>query len=564
MPTATRHPARLRPLWHTQLAMCILLLLSVLLAWLVVQHYGQSLYVALDAPVALGQRPMQLVAALPRGWTVRSEQAWVVAEDSSASPTPRQIRLLRSRRGGFISPVQFLHELDAIPHDALVRPLRVAGWPGVLLTSRRSAIAQQRLNRVVAAAALPSGDVLVVQAVSPPDAEVADEHLVSRIAQTLEVRDLLPPAPAGGEFQLTCGISLAIPERFVTMPVDDPFRTGLRFGAEEREGWLGLELVPCAVPAGEAAQTLQTMLASRDPQAPLPAVRPAGEGCWVAQQSLATSLSSVSTYLLVHPDGRALLAQFRSDAARAPEIDQAWETLAASVRFGGQGDLTHRWQRGAAAAALVGAQSNALLAEATGHQRWLWYDDSPQPRRRWSTISWRPGPQSLEAVRQTDLSSDASPPVVQSRWKLSSDLRDCEFWMQSPGPWGQQFHRHLRHLALDAAPTTSPTTGTLPAAAQWVPEVLLPLLLARTGDQPMLLRTESSWLAEGAAAPVPLVLWVQESTDLPRRLDGSPQPMRCLSVSLNGTGESTRWYFDPPGQLRYIDLAAGRHLQREQ
>jgi hypothetical protein len=60
------------------------------------------------------------------------------------------------------------------------------------------------------------------------------------------------------------------------------------------------------------------------------------------------------------------------------------------------------------------------------------------------------------------------------------------------------------------------------------------------------------------APPGLLTLFVTRLTDAPVRLDERGEPMDCVSVSVNGTGAVSRWYYTAAeGELRFIDFAGG-------
>ena len=40
--------------------------------------------------------------------------------------------------------------------------------------------------------------------------------------------------------------------------------------------------------------------------------------------------------------------------------------------------------------------------------------------------------------------------------------------------------------------------------------------------------------------------------------------MRCWSVTVSGSGQASRWYYDKQGQLRHVTFAGGVQLTRVQ
>jgi hypothetical protein len=69
----------------------------------------------------------------------------------------------------------------------------------------------------------------------------------------------------------------------------------------------------------------------------------------------------------------------------------------------------------------------------------------------------------------------------------------------------------------------------------------------------MILRTESFIGCDGASHPELLTLYISH---------GSSTAMRCVTVTVNGTGQISRWWYDLDGSLGYIDFANGMRAQR--
>ena len=46
-------------------------------------------------------------------------------------------------------------------------------------------------------------------------------------------------------------------------------------------------------------------------------------------------------------------------------------------------------------------------------------------------------------------------------------------------------------------------------------------------------------------------------SDAPVRLDERGEPMECVTVAVNGTGQVSRWYYGPDRALKFIDFAGG-------
>ena len=65
------------------------------------------------------------------------------------------------------------------------------------------------------------------------------------------------------------------------------------------------------------------------------------------------------------------------------------------------------------------------------------------------------------------------------------------------------------------------------------------------------------------APPALLTLFVTRLTDSPVRLDEKGEPMDCVSVSVNGTGVVSRWYYGSDDALKFIDFAGNMKAQAQ-
>jgi len=95
--------------------------------------------------------------------------------------------------------------------------------------------------------------------------------------------------------------------------------------------------------------------------------------------------------------------------------------------------------------------------------------------------------------------------------------------------------------------------GPHPSPKQYLPGAWLPLMLGHCSDGPMILRTESFWSCDGSAPPGLLTLLISGLTS---------GEMRCVNVTVNGSGRTTRWWYTPDDELRYIDFTSGWRAQR--
>ena len=100
------------------------------------------------------------------------------------------------------------------------------------------------------------------------------------------------------------------------------------------------------------------------------------------------------------------------------------------------------------------------------------------------------------------------------------------------------------------------------AETRWAPGGWLMAALGREFAGPAIVRSES-FVDEAGPVEGLLTLRVEESADMPRYMDGEADPMRCLAVTVSGSGRVSRWYYDQAGELRYVDFAHGVHVWRE-
>ncbi len=92
---------------------------------------------------------------------------------------------------------------------------------------------------------------------------------------------------------------------------------------------------------------------------------------------------------------------------------------------------------------------------------------------------------------------------------------------------------------------------------------LLPVVLEHLPLEPMVL--SSDWMpGMEAVAARPILLRLEPAFDMPRTLPGADEAMRCWSVEVNGSGESSRWYLDEKGKVEVVVFAGKRLLRRRE
>jgi hypothetical protein len=97
--------------------------------------------------------------------------------------------------------------------------------------------------------------------------------------------------------------------------------------------------------------------------------------------------------------------------------------------------------------------------------------------------------------------------------------------------------------------------GTAPP--QFVSGAWLPMLVGKLTSAPMILKSDAFLAREPIGAPVPMLLLVQPVTEQPPSNDADNAPLRCISVRVNGSVESSRWYVRPNGEIHHVACARG-------
>ncbi len=99
--------------------------------------------------------------------------------------------------------------------------------------------------------------------------------------------------------------------------------------------------------------------------------------------------------------------------------------------------------------------------------------------------------------------------------------------------------------------------GSGAAPPQYVPGGWLPLLIGRLSPRAMILKTDALLAREPIGAPVPLLLMIEPVTEQPAPVDADANPLRVLSVRVNGSSETSRWYLRANGDVHHATFARG-------
>ena len=152
-------------------------------------------------------------------------------------------------------------------------------------------------------------------------------------------------------------------------------------------------------------------------------------------------------------------------------------------------------------------------------------------------------------------------------WRLARDWSSYDFELTRAGQSSSLSHSaHVRSGKLESEIVESGDgmiRGTADVSPIYVPGGILPLVLGKLPFEPMLLSTESMPATAGAS-PGLILLRLEPAFDNPRTLPGAAEPMRCWNITLNGCGETSRWYLDEKGKLQVVAFARKVVLQRKE
>lgn len=516
----------------------------------------------------------------------------------------RRLRVTRQRSEGFVSPLEHLYRSGRIKADVLRalaegregyarQNVTISGWPGQMVSYASSIRPGVMHKDVIACAVLRSGQALVVhlQGVGPVDA--SDQAVVKQICENVSVSMIGAPPDSGGAVNLPDGIRADSPAGYIIVPADDPnqLQRQLLFDGQAGAGWAAIDLAACVYFPDDSEETLLAMLHARDPDWRSGPVKRLGArtlmvervdhaGGALAQSlaggGLAGQLFPARAYLVGHEDGRALLVVMRGGLRDGRLFDGAWAALGGSVRFEGKKDLTGLLANGAeAAGAIVDWPTSGKStwkvwdqAENAGEEEWL--------ISKWALDEAADGVAANEnklvkasgVRRARQIGAYSGETNFEQHWSLAPDLSKYEAEMfieirrergQLPKKTWQQRVVQERGRLTVISPQGAPGGTSMQTPAQFVPGAVLPLVLRDLAEKPSLIKTESFMGTHTAAGPGLLTLFITRLTDAPLRQDERGQTMDCISVSVNGTGMVSRWYYgrDEEGNavLRFIDFA---------
>jgi len=521
-----------------------------------------------------------------------------------ANGAARRLRVARQRSEGLVSPLEHLYRSGRIKADVLRalaegregyarQNVMIAGWPGQMVSYAVSIRPGVMHKDIIACAVLRSGQALVIQLQGVGPVDASDQAVVKQICENVSVSMISAPPDSGGAVNLPDGIRVDSPAGYIVVPADDPnqFQRQLLFDGQAGAGWAAVDLAACVYFPDDSEETLLAMLHARDPDWRSGPVKRLGArtlmvervdhaGGALAQSltggGLAGQLFPARAYLVGHEDGRALLVVMRGGLRDGRLFDSAWAAIGASVRFEGKKELTGLLANGAEAARAITDWPTS------GSATWKVWDQAENAgEEEWFISKWN-----LEEAADGAVANDNKPVKAsgirrarqigaysaemsfEQHWSLTADFSKYEAETFSEirrergqlpkKTWEQRVVVEKGKLTL-TSPLGAAGGAAMQTPAQFVPGAVLPLVLRDLAEKPSLIKTESFMGTHTAAGPGLLTLFITRLTDAPLRQDERGQTMDCISVSVNGTGMVSRWYYgrDEEGTsvLRFIDFS---------
>lgn len=574
---------------------------------------------------AQGHAAGDVTVRLPVRWRVRGvgsdprvivHAAEVTRDGGGRDGGGRHLRVYIEQLDAPLSPTQYLaRNFDAqlYAEDGEVgfagdaaEAIEIAGQTGILIGStfsddRTDAAALEAYACVV----LPSRRALVVHLTGPGHFDAKAVATVKQLCGGVVVAKEPPTAGPGDGVTLAEGIRVVAPRQFVPVHEADANRTGRLFwpanlkGMDDadavEEAWTTIEAVGCLSPSFDEADAAQrerakaamtTLLLARDAGTWRSAtVEPAGKNVWRADaprpQGPQSLPAPARAYLTTDPSGRALLTIFRG-GMNAGDFDAAWNELSASVKFLPAADTANLEDAGAAEVGRLRRAGYEKLLADRDVEWWLWADGSQRPHVGWShwnfPLSGLVGKFDLVGKFETRLRRSAAGAVTQAVCDFSyrdavPHYKSAVTRTESPAPRDggppQQYRQTTALAGVDLTFTmkvpANPSPAqwkALPLPGQFVPGPLLPLVMGQLKDDPMLLRTDGFPRYEALGAPDPLGVIIRPDPTSTRKAAGEDQPMRCLSVQVNGSGVTSRWFFRKTGELEVVEWPGGLQMIR--
>jgi hypothetical protein len=329
-----------------------------------------------------------------------------------------------------------------------------------------------------------------------------------------------------------------------------------------------IDLVPCLFDLRDARKeqvfaAFSTILATRDPAWRNAKISEGEAGRFSAQLDRGGSL--MSAYLLAGTNGHALLAIFHGADGEA-----AWNQIASTTTFATSDDTDALLSAGAEEVSRMrGIGLEKFAGEAREDQWWIWTDQSPEPHLGWTHVEWEFKGFSCRREMRLRRSEHRIVHVTEA-WHCDDGMNeyraDVTRLEGATSPQDRPAETIAQHTQLSngkiSISISRGRTMFQPAPPQYVPGGILPVLIGKLSDKPMILRSESFPGFDALAAPTLLTLVIRPASDVPRTAEGETKPMRCVSVQVNGSGQLSRWYYRENGDLECVAFPDGVQLLR--
>jgi hypothetical protein len=554
-----------------QIIMWLVLGASVALAALLDVHLRRAQVLDLSNPVADGPVSFQF----PVGWKTFTRQdgdaTAHVAQDSQDGIS-RSLLVLRQRVAHPMSPAEFLIRADVIPANVggdEFKGLLIDGWPGQTIKTGGRKISFDSASQIefaeTSAVVLPDDQAIVVRMVKNQPFEPADQRLYDQILGQVSISTTRPTD--GGQVQLTDDIKIQVPADLSLYPqLDALSRDRMAATLTEAGGWVSAQFIPVVVPGSLPSISLQSGLAARerlDPAYPDLAQR------WINADTTAQTANHWTltprdapdvgfaghciAHLLVGDGGDGVIVLLTAQApADLDDLDHLWDLLSPGIQIAKSPSADQAVQTGVAL-----LQSG--LPSKTAESWWMWTHDSlligfthdfveadeKSPGRYTVRRNWNG---TVTAVEQRWGNSGSGTWASMGRSYADANVNDplAPFFRQSTIVTDQ-----ITTTIGSQAGREAPIRVGIPPA--FVLSRYLPNLLARVDQSPAAFWTDRFPGVEGELFPSTLLLLAHRVAD-----DGK---LRCVEVEVNGTGQSSRWYFTKDGSLDHADFAADLHLR---
>jgi hypothetical protein len=530
--------------------------------------------------------------------------------------TGRRLAIRRARTTGMLSPLEYLlrtpymtdadlrADSAAISGPPRLQPLEVGHWPGVMVS--RSIVTQggRRVQKqLLACSILAPAQALVIRLEGPGEPDAADEELLRQMAEALHVHG--DPrkgiAEAGSSVELGGGVFTLLPDHYWKLPAD-PCRSSRDILADGSNGtWTAIELIPCIWLPEDDQRAFLGLLAARDSEWRSGPVKKLAAGIWQVDRIDGSGLFPTRAYCMTDGDSQAMIAVMHGGLHGEAGFDAAWQTISAGTRFNGHRELAALLENGREQVEqIIEDGAEQFLIPQAARQAWtLWDQNENADWQFWMQLEW--GPKGLTVInsekKPSTIANSAVPDKESHPVMLWHGLRDSwpdRTMIRAPIPslarvyggdqpsqgthqtWDGtadlQYYRSYVDRVISVHGQTSQPLATqrwelrdgklrnllsgedpIEVPEQFIPGGWLPLILGKVSDKPMVLRTESFVGVDGNATPELLTLLITP-------VEGGS--MRCIKVSVNGTGQTMKWWYELDGSLRYIDIAGEFRAQR--